>query len=176
MALTALLLVIFNGGKIFFIQQRPGWNAAPFFIIKFKTMNEKRDAHGNLLPDEQRVTPLGNILRRLSLDELPQLINILKGDLSLVGPRPLLMEYISLYSAIQQKRHNVKPGVTGWAQVHGRNNQSWVERFELDNYYVEHLSFMLDLKIIFLTIFKVIKMEGIGEGNGTTKEKFTGSE
>jgi undecaprenyl phosphate N,N'-diacetylbacillosamine 1-phosphate transferase len=176
MILVSLLLLIFNKGKIFFIQQRPGLNSVPFHIIKFKTMNEKKDPAGNLLPDESRITSLGKVLRHLSLDELPQLINVLKGDLSLVGPRPLLMEYLPLYSSWQKMRHSLKPGITGWAQIHGRNIQSWDERFRLDNYYAEHLSFALDMKILFLTIFKVLKMEDIGESGGTTKEKFTGSD
>jgi undecaprenyl phosphate N,N'-diacetylbacillosamine 1-phosphate transferase len=176
MIIISLLLLFFNKGNIFFIQQRPGLNNIPFHIIKFKTMNEKRDSSGSLLPDENRITSIGKILRRMSLDELPQLINVLKGDLSLIGPRPLLMEYLMLYSSEQKMRHSVKPGITGWAQIHGRNNQSWEERFRLDNYYLEHLSFALDMKILFLTIFKVLKMEGIGESGQTTKKKFTGSD
>jgi undecaprenyl phosphate N,N'-diacetylbacillosamine 1-phosphate transferase len=172
----ALLLLFFNNGKIFFFQQRPGLNGIPFTILKFKTMNEKKDPVGNFLPDEKRITSFGKILRHLSLDELPQLINVLKGDMSLIGPRPLLMEYLLLYSSRQKMRHTVKPGITGWAQVHGRNIQSWDERFRLDNYYAEHLSFTLDMKIIFLTFFKVLKMEGIGESEGTTRKKFTGSD
>jgi undecaprenyl phosphate N,N'-diacetylbacillosamine 1-phosphate transferase len=175
MLAISILLLVSNKGMVFFIQQRPGFKEIPFYIIKFKTMNEERDASGNYLPDENRVTLPGRILRRLSLDELPQLFNVLRGDISLIGPRPLLMEYLSLYSSGQRIRHSVRPGITGWAQVHGRNVQSWEERFSLDVYYVEHLSFSLDIKIFFLTIFKVLKMEGIGESGRTTKEKFTGS-
>jgi undecaprenyl phosphate N,N'-diacetylbacillosamine 1-phosphate transferase len=175
MLIISVLLLISNKGMIFFIQQRPGFKEIPFYIIKFKTMNEERDASGNYLPDESRITLPGRILRRLSLDELPQLFNVLKGDISLIGPRPLLMEYLTLYSSGQKLRHSVKPGITGWAQVHGRNVQSWEERFSLDAYYANNLSFSLDMKIFFLTIFKVLKMEGIGESGGTTKEKFPGS-
>jgi lipopolysaccharide/colanic/teichoic acid biosynthesis glycosyltransferase len=176
MILISALLLLFNKEKIFFIQERPGLNGIPFHIIKFKTMNGKKDSAGNFLPDERRITSIGKILRRLSLDELPQLINVLKGELSLIGPRPLLMEYLLLYSSWQKMRHSVKPGITGWAQIHGRNIQSWDERFRLDNYYAEHLSFALDMKILFLTIFKVLKMEDIGESGGSTKKKFTGSD
>jgi lipopolysaccharide/colanic/teichoic acid biosynthesis glycosyltransferase len=174
MLMISVLLLVLNKGMVFFIQQRPGLNGIPFYIIKFKTMNEERDLSGNHLPDESRITAWGRMLRRLSLDELPQLINVLKGDLSLIGPRPLLMEYLSLYSSDQKKRHSVKPGISGWAQVHGRNTQSWEERFRLDIYYAEHLSFRLDIQIFFLTILKVLKMEGIGERGKSTKEKFTG--
>ena len=138
-------------------------------------MNEQRDISGNYLPDERRITTWGKVLRHLSLDELPQLINVLKGDLSLIGPRPLLMEYLTLYSDVQKTRHSVRPGITGLAQVYGRNTQSWEERFQLDIYYAKNLSLRLDMKILFLTIFKVLKMEGIGESEGSTKEKFTGS-
>jgi lipopolysaccharide/colanic/teichoic acid biosynthesis glycosyltransferase len=173
--LTGFVLLIVNKGKVFFIQQRPGLYGNTFNIIKFKTMNDKTDASGHLLPDEKRLTGLGKLLRKLSIDELPQLINVLKGDLSMIGPRPLLVEYLTLYSAQQNLRHSVKPGITGWAQVNGRNISSWEERFELDNYYVKHLSFSLDIKIFFMTIFNIIKMKGITSENSITKEKFTGS-
>ncbi|MFL5727844.1 MAG: sugar transferase [Cytophagaceae bacterium] len=170
MLFITILLLIFNKGKVFFIQKRPGLHSVPFYLIKFKTMKDSGDG----VSDDVRVTGLGRILRKLSLDELPQLMNVLKGDISLVGPRPLLMEYLALYSPSQNNRHTVKPGITGWAQVHGRNAQSWEERFGMDNYYVQHLSFMLDMKILFMTIFIVAKMEGIGDGKGISKEKFTG--
>ena len=172
---TMFILLITNKGKVFFIQQRPGLDGKVFNIIKFKTMNDHVGKDGNLLPDEYRLTGIGKLLRRLSIDELPQLVNVLKGDLSMIGPRPLLMEYLSLYSPQQNLRHSVKPGITGWAQVNGRNASSWEKRFELDNYYVKHLSFSLDLKIFFMTIFNILKMEGISSENSVTKQKFTGS-
>jgi undecaprenyl phosphate N,N'-diacetylbacillosamine 1-phosphate transferase len=173
--ITIFILLITNKGKVFFIQQRPGLHGNIFNIIKFKTMNDHAGEDGNLLPDEQRLTGPGKLLRKLSIDELPQLINVLKGDLSMIGPRPLLPEYLSLYSPQQNLRHSVKPGITGWAQVNGRNASTWEKRFELDNYYVKHLSFSLDLKIFFMTIFNILKMEGISSESSVTKEKFTGS-
>ena len=146
--LTILLLFIANGGKPFFIQQRPGKNEKIFCILKFKTMNDKRDKNGKLLPDEMRLTTIGKIVRKTSIDELPQLINVLKGEMSLIGPRPLLVEYLPLYNAFQKRRHEVKPGITGWAQVNGRNAISWEEKFKYDVYYVDHLSLGFDLRNI----------------------------
>lgn len=165
----ALILFFSNRGKIIFVQPRPGRYEKIFFIFKFKTMNDKTDKSGCFLPDTERITPLGNFIRRNSLDELPQFINILKGDLSLVGPRPLIPEYLSLYSKEQARRHNVKPGITGWAQVNGRNDISWKRKFELDVWYVDHISFKLDLKILFLTLLAVINRKGINkDGHATT--------
>jgi lipopolysaccharide/colanic/teichoic acid biosynthesis glycosyltransferase len=173
--ITALLLSFANQGKIFFIQQRPGIHSKPFHIIKFKTMNDRKDQQGNLLPDHMRLTPIGRFVRKTSIDELPQLINVLKGDISLIGPRPLLMEYLPLYSPEQARRHEVKPGITGWAQVNGRNTISWEKKFEYDVYYVDNVSFALDLKIFFMTIFKILKTEGVSAGKHATTEKFRGS-
>lgn len=174
-----LLLIIFlhltnKGAGVFFIQDRPGKNARIFKAIKFKTMTDERDSGGNLLPDAERLTKIGKIVRSLSIDELPQLINVLKGDMALVGPRPLLPKYLPLYSEKQFRRHEVRPGITGWAQVNGRNDISWKRKFELDVWYVDHISFWLDVKIILLTIKKVFVREGINkEGNATT-EAFNG--
>ena len=164
-----LFLIVFlamaNQGKPFFFQTRPGLHAKPFRIVKFKTMNDKTDAAGNLLPDSERLTKVGSWVRKSSLDELPQFINVLKGDMSLIGPRPLLMRYVPLYNERQMRRHEVRPGITGWAQVNGRNQVPWPERFEMDVWYVENRSLWLDLRIIYLTIQKVLKREGIsGEG------------
>ena len=150
--LVMLGLSIANNGKPFFFQLRPGKDERIFRIIKFKTMNDKKDEHGNLLPDAKRLTPIGKFIRKTSLDEIPQLINVLKGDMSLIGPRPLLPEYLPLYSEEQKKRHFVRPGITGWAQVNGRNAISWEKKFEYDVWYVEHISFSLDIKILFKTI------------------------
>lgn len=156
------------GTPVIYRQERPGLHGTPFVIYKFRTMSEERDEEGNLLPDHLRLSSFGNILRKYSIDELPQLVNVVKGDLSFVGPRPLAMEYLPLYTPFQARRHEVKPGITGWAQVHGRNSISWEERFELDVWYVDNRSSLLDFKIIFLTIIKVIKSEGIsGEGHVT---------
>jgi len=168
-------LTIANQGKPFFIQPRPGKNAKIFNIIKFKTMNDRKDEHGKLLPDADRLTPVGAFVRKTSLDELPQLINVIKGDMSLVGPRPLLTHYVHLYNDFQNRRHEVKPGITGWAQVNGRNAISWDKKFELDVWYVEHISFILDLKILFKTIRKVIKKEGINAVDAATIEPFNGN-
>jgi lipopolysaccharide/colanic/teichoic acid biosynthesis glycosyltransferase len=172
---AAILLAFANGGKVFFVQRRPGLHGEPFNIIKFKTMNDRRDRHGELLPDAVRLTKIGRLVRKTSVDELPQLINVLKGDLSLIGPRPLLMEYLPLYSSEQARRHQVKPGITGWAQVNGRNALSWEKRFRYDVYYVEHLSFALDVRIFFLTILKILQGEGISGENSATMEKFRGT-
>lgn len=168
-------LYVANQGKPFFFQARPGLNERIFKIIKFKTMNDKRDAQGNLLPDADRLTPIGAFVRKTSLDEIPQLINVLKGDMSLIGPRPLRTYYLPLYNAEQKKRHNVRPGITGWAQVNGRNAISWTKKFELDVYYVNNISFALDLKIFFLTIKKVIVREGIAKEGEVTTVPFDGT-
>lgn len=174
-----LLIIVFlhfanKGAGVFFTQDRPGRNAKIFKAIKFKTMTDERDADGKLLPDSVRLTKVGKIVRSLSIDELPQLINVLKGDMSLVGPRPLLPKYLPLYSQEQYRRHEVRPGITGWAQVNGRNNISWQKKFELDVWYVDHLSFWLDIKIIFLTIKKVFVREGINMEGTATTEAFNG--
>lgn len=173
--LTALALLFANGGKPFFFQSRPGKNEKIFRIVKFKTMNDKRDANGALLPDEKRLTRIGAFVRKFSIDELPQMINVLKGDMSLIGPRPLLVEYLPLYSREQQRRHDIRPGITGWAQVNGRNTVDWKSKFEMDVWYVDHLSFKLDLKILFLTIKKVLVSEGISGEGTATMEKFKGN-
>ncbi|MDR7000606.1 sugar transferase [Neobacillus niacini] len=171
----ALLVRIKLGSPIIFKQQRPGLYGKPFYLYKLRTMTEEKDAKGRLLPDDKRLTPFGKFLRKYSLDEYPQLINVMKGDLSLVGPRPLLMEYLLLYTKEQAKRHNVRPGITGWAQVNGRNAISWEEKFQLDVWYVSNHSFFLDMKILFLTLFKVLKSEGINQPGNATMESFTGS-
>src|SRR5690554_3145342 len=164
-----------NQGKPFFFQERPGLNEKIFKIIKFKSMNDKKDADGNLLPDAERLTKVGSFVRKTSLDEIPQLINVLKGDMSLIGPRPLRTYYLPLYNEEQKTRHNVRPGITGWAQVNGRNAISWTKKFEYDVYYVNNISFALDLKIFFLTIKKVFKREGISAEGQATTEAFNGS-
>ena len=164
-----------KGAGAFFFQERPGKDGAIFKVIKFKTMTDERDVEGNLLPDEIRLTKVGKFVRSISLDELPQLINVLKGDMSLIGPRPLLPEYLPLYSKEQARRHNVRPGISGWAQCHGRNSISWTEKFELDVWYVDHLSFMTDLKVVWLTIASVVKREGISEEGMATVEDFNGN-
>ena len=174
--IVALLLALFQNGKVFFTQKRPGRNEKIFLLIKFKTMRDDVDAHGNLLADKDRLTPVGKFVRKTSLDELPQLLNILMGDMSFVGPRPLLIEYLPLYDSTQKKRHNVTPGISGWAQVNGRNAISWQEKFSFDIWYVNNQSFWLDLKIIFLTIAKVFKAEGINASGSATIEKFTGND
>ena len=175
-----LLIIIFlhfanKGAGVFFTQDRPGKNAKIFKAIKFKTMTDERDAGGKLLPDDVRLTKIGRIVRSLSIDELPQLINVLKGDMALIGPRPLLPKYLSLYSSEQFRRHEVRPGITGWAQVNGRNNISWKKKFELDVWYVDHMSFLLDMKIFFLTIKKVFVREGINMEGMATTEPFNGN-
>ncbi len=171
---VVVFLFFANNGKPFFFQLRPGKNRRIFRIIKFKTMNDKKDAQGNLLPDAQRLTAIGAFVRRTSLDEIPQLINVLKGDMSIVGPRPLLTNYVHLYNDFQNQRHLVKPGITGWAQVNGRNAISWDKKFEYDVWYVNHISFILDLKILFRTLLKVLKSEGINAENAATIEPFEG--
>lgn len=176
-----LLLITFwlhfanKGAGAFFLQDRPGINGKIFKVIKFKTMTDERDTDGNLLPDEKRLTKVGRFVRSTSIDELPQLINVLKGDMALIGPRPLLVQYLPLYSKEQIRRHEVRPGITGWAQVNGRNAISWTKKFELDVWYVDHCSFLLDLKIIFLTIKKVFVREGISQTGQATMEYFTGN-
>jgi lipopolysaccharide/colanic/teichoic acid biosynthesis glycosyltransferase len=172
---TILLLAISNNGKILFIQSRPGLNGQAFKIIKFKTMRDAFDADGNPLPDDVRLTKIGNLVRSVSLDELLQLINVLKGDMSLVGPRPLLIQYLPRYSPEQARRHEVKPGITGWAQVNGRNAISWEEKFRLDVAYVDKQSFFLDVKILWMTFINVIKRKGISADGHVTMEEFNGS-
>lgn len=163
-----------KGAGAFFTQDRPGKNGKIFKVIKYKTMTDERDAEGNLLPDEDRLTKVGRFVRSTSIDELPQLINVLKGDMALVGPRPLLPQYLPLYSPEQARRHEVRPGITGWAQIHGRNAISWTKKFEYDVWYVDHCSFLLDLKIVFLTIKKVFIREGISQEGQATMEFFNG--
>lgn len=170
-----LLLAFVNKGMPFFFQIRPGFNEKLFKIVKFKTMTDAKDADGNLLPDHERMTKVGNLVRKTSLDELPQLINVLKGDMSLIGPRPLLPEYLPLYNKEQQKRHHVKPGITGWAQVNGRNAISWEQKFKYDLWYVEHISFVTDVKIVLKTIKKVVVSEGVNSAGQATTVAFTGS-
>lgn len=163
-----------KGAGAFFLQERPGKDAKIFKIIKFKTMTDEQDADGNLLPDAQRLTKAGQFVRSTSIDELPQLINVLKGDMALIGPRPLLVQYLSLYSKEQARRHEVRPGITGWAQCHGRNAISWTEKFKLDVWYVDNVSFKTDINIIFTTIKKVIKRDGISQEGNATMEVFNG--
>ncbi|MEC8325656.1 MAG: sugar transferase [Pseudomonadota bacterium] len=172
---VALLIRINLGGPILFSQDRPGLNGKIFKMYKFRSMSNERDQHGNLLPDEVRLTKFGKALRASSLDELPELVNILKGDMSLVGPRPLLVEYLPLYNQQQARRHEVRPGITGWAQVNGRNSVSWEQKFDLDVWYVENQSFLLDIKILFMTFFKVIQKDGISQAQHVTAEKFKGT-
>lgn len=164
-----------KGAGAFFLQERPGKNGKIFKVIKFKTMTDERDAEGNLLPDKQRLTKVGKFVRSTSIDELPQLINVLKGDMALIGPRPLLPQYLPLYSPEQARRHEVRPGISGWAQCHGRNAISWTEKFKLDVWYIDHLSLMTDLKVIWITIMKVIKRSDINEAGQATMEAFNGN-
>jgi len=171
-----LILFFLNEGKVFFIQERPGLNLKGFKIIKFKTMNDSKDNNGILLPNKYRLTPIGIFLRKFSLDEIPQLVNIIKGEMSLIGPRPLLMDYIPFFNDFQKRRQTVRPGMTGWAQVNGRNAISWEEKFVLDIWYVEHLSFSLDLKILLLTLIKAIKHEGISHHGDITMPRFSGND
>lgn len=174
--LLIILLAIANqGAGVFFFQQRPGLNAKIFKVIKFKTMNDRKDSEGNLLPDAERITKLGRFVRSASLDELPQLFNVIKGDMSLVGPRPLMVKYLPLYNNFQNRRHEVRPGITGWAQVNGRNTISWDEKFELDVYYVENLSFLFDIKILLLTVKKVFARSDINSSSDVPMEPFRGN-
>jgi len=175
MAVVALAIWLWDGRPILFVQERPGYKGEIFKIYKFRTMTNEKDERGELLPDEERLKGVGKIIRSLSLDELPQLFNVLRGEMSFVGPRPLLKEYLPLYTERQRKRHDVKPGITGWAQVNGRNLLDWPTRFEYDLWYVEHCSFGLDLKIFWLTLLKVFKREGIAQPGRATMEKFRGS-
>ena len=174
--LTAILVRIFIGTPILFKQQRPGYKGRPFFIYKFRSMTNRRTHDGSLLPDAERLTRFGRLLRSLSLDELPELFNIVRGEMSFVGPRPLLMEYLPLYSSEQARRHNVVPGLTGWAQVNGRNARDWPTRFNMDTWYVDNWSFWLDIRIIFLTVWKVISQEGINQEGQSTVEYFKGEQ
>ena len=164
-----------KGAGAFFTQERPGRNGKIFKVIKFKTMTDERDADGNLLPDAERLTPVGRFVRSTSIDELPQLINVLKGDMALIGPRPLLVQYLPLYSKEQARRHEVRPGITGWAQCHGRNSISWTEKFKLDVWYVDHCSLITDIKVIFITIKKVLLRDGISQEGQATMELFNGN-
>lgn len=175
LVIATLLLSIANHGKPFFFQIRPGKNEKLFKIIKFKTMTDARDSFGNLLPDVERLTKVGSFVRKTSLDELPQLVNVLKGDMSLIGPRPLLPHYLPLYSDFQNRRHEVKPGITGWAQVNGRNAISWENKFQYDVWYVDHISFLVDVKILLLTVKKVFKREGINPKGQISTEAFKGN-
>lgn len=187
MALFALLLLspififvtiglyLANNGSPFFFQSRPGLKEKVFKIIKFKTMNDKKDVTGNLLPDVARLTKIGSFVRKTSLDEIPQLINVLKGDMSLIGPRPLLIQYLPLYNEVQKRRHEVRPGITGWAQINGRNAISWQQKFEYDVWYVNNMSLLLDIKILFLTVKKVFVREGISQDGQATMEVFKGN-
>jgi lipopolysaccharide/colanic/teichoic acid biosynthesis glycosyltransferase len=169
-----VLLLISNRGQAFFRQERPGKNGNIFRVIKFKTMNDRKDGNGKLLPDSERLTPVGKFVRSTSMDELPQLFSVLKGDMSLVGPRPLLVRYLDRYTPEQARRHEVKPGITGWAQVNGRNAISWEQKFKLDVWYVDHISFWLDIKILLLTVLKVFKREGINNAQTVTMSEFRG--
>ena len=173
--ITLLFLIISIKGNPFFYQSRPGKNGKLFKVVKFKTMNDKKDSNGKLLPDFERITPIGSFIRKYSLDELPQLINVLKFDMSLVGPRPLLPEYLKIYNDFQFRRHEMKPGITGWAQVNGRNAISWKQKFILDVWYIDNVSLGVDVKIILLTILKVVKSENINSSENTTVHKFTGN-
>lgn len=171
--ITILLLLLNDGAGAFFTQERPGYKGKIFKIIKFKTMNEKKDENDVLLPDVQRITKFGAIVRKLSIDELPQLFNVLKGDMAIIGPRPLLVQYLPLYNKEQSRRHDVRPGITGWAQCHGRNNLTWTKKFELDVWYVDHISFRTDCRIIWTTILKVIKRADIDNENVENKKYTT---
>ena len=173
--ILTIILYFANGGQPFFFQLRPGKEGKLFRIIKFKTMNDKRDARGNLFSDAERLTKIGKFIRKTSLDEIPQLLNVIKGEMSLVGPRPLLPSYLDLYNDFQKRRNEVKPGITGWAQINGRNHISWEKKFKYDVWYVDHVSFWLDFKILIITILKVIKSEGINEEGQATSEEFKGN-
>tara|TARA_R110002050_G_scaffold13971_2_gene44466 strand:+ start:11600 stop:12205 length:606 start_codon:yes stop_codon:yes gene_type:complete len=171
-----VFLFFANNGKPFFFQKRPGKGGRIFSIVKFKTMNDKKDSVGNLLPDADRLTALGSFVRKTSLDEIPQLLNVLKGDMSLIGPRPLLVEYLPLYNERQKRRHEVRPGITGWAQINGRNGISWMQKFEYDVNYVDNISFTLDMKILGITILKVFRSEGVSQKGEATVQYFKGNE
>jgi sugar transferase EpsL len=173
--IIAALVWMVHGRPVLFRQQRPGYRARPFYIYKFRTMTDRTDEHGFPLPDSARLTPLGRFLRSTSLDEFPELFNILRGEMSLVGPRPLLMQYLARYSPEQARRHDVLPGMTGWAQINGRNALTWPDKFKLDVWYVDHWSFWLDLKILLLTVWKVIRREGISQPGHATMEEFLGN-
>jgi undecaprenyl phosphate N,N'-diacetylbacillosamine 1-phosphate transferase len=173
--IITLLLFIANNGKPFFLQSRPGFNGLIFKVIKFKTMNDKRGRDGKLLSDAERMTTIGKIVRKTSLDEVPQLLNVIKGDMSLIGPRPLLIDYLPLYNEQQSRRHEVRPGITGWAQVNGRNAISWRQKFEYDTWYIDNLSIALDGKILWMTLLKVVRSEGISSPTTVTMERFTGN-
>lgn len=175
LALIAVLVRIYHGSPIFFSQLRPGYRSKPFRLIKFRSMNELRDPQGNLLPDSQRLTRLGRFLRSSSLDELPEFFHVLAGQMSLVGPRPLLMQYLERYSPEQKRRHDVLPGITGWAQINGRNALTWEDKFRLDVWYVDNWSLWLDIKILLLTLWKVVRREGISQPGHATAEEFMGS-
>lgn len=170
-----LILSYQNKNKAFFFQERPGLHQKPFHIIKFKTMTDEKDVDGNLLPDAKRLTKAGKLIRKLSIDELPQLINVLKGDMSLIGPRPLLYKYMPLYSEEQLRRHEMRPGITGWAQINGRNSISWTKKFEYDIYYIDHVSFLLDIKILWMTFLKVIQTHGVNQSVDRPMNPFNGS-
>lgn len=174
--LIVVILLISDTSNPFFVQLRPGENEKIFKLIKFKTMNDRKDSSGNLLPDADRLTKIGKLIRSTSLDEVPQLINVLKGDMSLIGPRPLLVQYLPLYNEVQKRRHKVKPGITGLAQVNGRNAISWTQKFEYDVWYVDNISFWLDIKILFFTILKVLKSEGISQEGEATMTFFYGND
>ncbi len=174
--LVVIIILLFtNGSNPFFFQGRPGKNGKIFKLIKFKTMNDKRDSNGSLLPDADRLTAVGSFVRKTSLDEIPQLLNVIKGDMSLIGPRPLLPEYLNLYNESQKRRHDVKPGITGWAQVNGRNAISWQKKFEYDVWYVDHISLGLDCRIVWMTVLKVFRSEGINQNGHATMTKFEGN-
>ncbi|HRO48267.1 sugar transferase [Agriterribacter sp.] len=173
--IVTILLFIVNKGKPFFLQERPGKGEQIFKVIKFKTMTDDRDVDGKLLPDNLRMTRIGRFVRKTSLDEIPQLLNVIKGDMSLIGPRPLLVSYLSLYNEIQKRRHEIRPGITGWAQVNGRNAISWEQKFNYDVWYIDHYSFLLDIKIILLTLFKVFKSEGINAEDSIPMRPFMGT-
>ena len=175
--LTVTAILYFsNNGKPFFFQRRPGKNEKIFTIMKFKTMNDKKDENGELLPDHMRITKVGDFVRKTSLDEIPQLLNVLKGEMALIGPRPLIIPYLPLYNEEQKKRHNIRPGITGWAQINGRNAISWPKKFAYDVHYVENVSFLFDLKILFLTVKKIVVREGVNNEENVTMPPFTGNE
>jgi lipopolysaccharide/colanic/teichoic acid biosynthesis glycosyltransferase len=176
LAVLVAMVWIVHGRPVLFRQKRPGYRGSPFTIYKFRTMRDTRDPSGDLLPDSERLTRLGRFLRATSLDELPELINVLRGEMSLVGPRPLLMQYLERYTPEQARRHEVLPGITGWAQINGRNALTWEDKFELDVWYVDHLSFWLDVKILFLTLWKVLKREGISQEGHVSAPEFMGSQ